>query len=62
MTAQTQALVNLFDALDRVPAERKEAAIAAAAECLNTARAMSAAGATREEIEAASDRIAAKYL
>jgi len=62
MSEQAKAFTNLFNALDNVPADRKEKAIAAAAECLNTARAMRAAGATREEIEAASDRIAAKYL
>ena len=62
MSEQAKAFTNLFNTLDGVPADRKEKVITAAAECLNTVQAMRATGATEEEIEAASDRIAAKYL
>ena len=61
MSEQAKAFTNLFNALDRVPADRKEKVIAAALEYLQEIRALQAAGASREEIEAAGDRIRAKY-
>lgn len=60
-TGQAQAITNLFNALDRIPASRRGAAIAAAEKYLQEIRRLEAAGATPEEIEAAGDRIRAKY-
>ena len=61
MKKQTNSLTNLFDALDRVPEERKEVALTAAVEYLNTIKQMRSAGANTAEIEAAGDLIRAKY-
>lgn len=61
MSKQAQSFVNFFDALDRVPADRKEKVVTAAAEYLQEIRRLQAAGASREEIRAAGDAIYAKY-
>lgn len=61
MSEQAKAFTNLFNALDRVPADRKEKVITAAAEYLQEIRRLRTAGASREEIEAAGDAIYAKY-
>lgn len=61
MSKQAKAFTNLFNALDNVPADRKEKAIAAAAEYMQEIRTLQAAGASREEIEAAGDAIYKKY-
>ena len=61
MSKQAKAFANLFDALDGVPADRKEKVITAAAEYLQEIRILQAAGASREEIRAAGDAIYAKY-
>ena len=62
MTAeQAKAIINLFNALDRVPADKRGAAIAAAEKYLQDIRRLEAAGATPEEIKAAGDRIRAEY-
>lgn len=50
---RAQALTNLFNALDRVPADRRGTAIAAAEKYLQEIRRLEAAGATPEEIKAA---------
>lgn len=60
-TRQAQAITNLFNALDRVPADRRGAAIAAAEKYLQEIHRLEAAGATPEEVKAAGDRIRAKY-
>lgn len=61
MTKQTNSIINLFDTLDRVPESRKEDALTAAVEYLDTIKQMRSAGANTAEIEAAGDRIRAKY-
>lgn len=62
MTAeQAKAINNLFNALDRVPADKRGAAIAAAEKYLREIHRLEAAGATPEEIKAAGDRIRAEY-
>lgn len=61
MSKQAKVFTNLFNALDNVPADRKEKAIAAAAEYMQEIRTLQAAGAGREEIEAAGDAIYKKY-
>ena len=58
---RAQALTNLFNALDRVPADRRGTAIAAAEKYLQEIHRLEAAGATPEEIKAAGDRIRAEY-
>lgn len=60
-TGQAQAITNLFNALDRIPASRRGAAIAAAEKYLQEIRRLEAAGATPEEVKAAGDRIRAEY-
>lgn len=61
MSKQAKAFTNLFNALDNVPADRKEKVIAAAAEYMQKIRTLQAAGATSAEIEAAGDTIYKKY-
>ena len=61
MSKQAKAFTNLFNALDNVPADRKEKVIAAAAEYLQKIRTLQAAGAKPEEIKAAGDAIYKKY-
>lgn len=62
MTAgQAQGITNLFNALDRIPADRRGTAIAAAEKYLQEIRRLEAAGATPEEIKAAGERIRAEY-
>lgn len=61
MSKQAKAFTNLFNALDNVPADRKEKVIAAAAEYMQEIRTLQAAGATSAEIEAAGDAIYKKY-
>jgi hypothetical protein len=62
MKSKAEKLNNLFNALDRVPAEKRAAVIQFAGEYLQTIGAMRDAGASQTEIEAAADTIAAKYL
>ncbi len=62
MTAEhAKAITNLFNALDRVPADRRGAAIAAAEKYLREIHRLEEAGATPEEVKAAGDRIRAEY-
>ena len=62
MTAgQAQGLINLFNALDGIPADKRGAAIAAAEKYLQEIKALQAAGASPKEIEAAGERIRAEF-
>ena len=61
MSKQAKAFANLFNALDNVPADRKEKVIAAAEEYMQEIRTLQAAGAKPEEIKAAGDAIYKKY-
>lgn len=61
-TGQAQGLMNLFNALDRIPADKRGTAIAAAEKYLQEIHRLEAAGATPEEVKAAGDRIRADYI
>ena len=61
MKKQTNSITILFEALDSVPESRKEDALTATVEYLETIKQMRSGGSSTAEIKAAENRIWEKY-